>query len=429
MASQHASRVTGHIQERQLKSGPVFYLKTRVPGRDPEQTTTRLGPAHKGKGRPLPGTFTRRMAEDALAEFLTDARRGTLEVTQQDSGVTFADAAAEYLRFVDQEKGVQQSTLGDYRSVVDGYLLERFGDVPIERITSDDVNAYKLELLNAGRLSKRTVLRHLLVLNGIFDRAETVWQLPGNVASAKHVHRPKVQYSGEFDMLDQEQLAALCRAAESPQDATLYLTAAMTGLRQGELRALQWRDVDFVTDRLHVRRSATTGANPIVKAPKSGRVRSVPMVRQLAVALDSLSRREHFTGDSELVFPNAVGGVENDCLQRRRYQRALKRAGLPHVRFHDLRHVFGSTAVREFPLSDVQAMLGHAHVTTTMRYVHYRPGADDARRLESAFSGHAGDTNPVADLAQKRGKPSDAGLSEEAPTGIEPVYTALQAAA
>ncbi len=63
------------------------------------------------------------------------------------------------------------------------------------------------------------------------------------------------------------------------------------------------------------------------------------------------------------------------------------------MRFHDLRHVFGSTAVKAFPLSDVQAMLGHAHVTTTMRYVHHRPGADDAARLAAAFAG--GSVSPV----------------------------------
>lgn len=55
--------------------------------------------------------------------------------------------------------------------------------------------------------------------------------------------------------------------------------------------------------------------------------------------------------------------------------------------FHALRHAFASVAVRAFPLSDVQAMCGHAHVTTTMRYVHHRPGADDAARLSSAFRG------------------------------------------
>ena len=62
------------------------------------------------------------------------------------------------------------------------------------------------------------------------------------------------------------------------------------------------------------------------------------------------------------------------------------------MRFHDLRHVFGSTAVKAFPLSDVQAMFGHAHIATTMRYVHHRPGAEDARRLAEAFE--AGSVSP-----------------------------------
>jgi integrase len=114
----------------------------------------------------------------------------------------------------------------------------------------------------------------------------------------------------------------------------------------------------------------------------STKVRSAPMVPKLATALAKLSQREHFTDDDDdLVFGNVVGEVEHDNLLRRRYYRALKAAKLPRVRFHDLRHVFGSTAVKAFPLSDVQAMLGHAHITTTMRYVHHRPGKDDAQRL------------------------------------------------
>jgi integrase len=208
-----------------------------------------------------------------------------------------------------------------------------------------------------------------------------------NPASADLVDRPTVRYSGEFSTLDVEQLAALLRAASSEQDAALYLTAAMSGLRQGELRALRWCDVDFAADRIHVRRAATASAKAQIKPPKSGKVRSVPMVAQVATALARLGQREHFTADDDLVFPNAVGEIENEDLIRRRYYRALTAAGLPQVRFHDLRHAFGSTAVKAFPLSDVQAMLGHAHVTTTMRYVHHRPGADDAARLAQAFGG------------------------------------------
>lgn len=140
--------------------------------------------------------------------------------------------------------------------------------------------------------------------------------------------------------------------------------------------------------RIHVRRSWSHVAGR-EKAPKSGKVRSVPLVTELIGPLDRLSRRAHFTADDDLVFASTVGEHLNNHLLRRRYYTALERAGLRRVRFHDLRHCFGTVAVRAFPLSDVQAMLGHAHVTTTMRYVHHRPGADDAARLSRAFSGDA----------------------------------------
>ena len=128
-------------------------------------------------------------------------------------------------------------------------------------------------------------------------------------------------------------------------------------------------------------------------------MRSVPLVDELIPPLDGLSRRPHFTEPEDLVFCSDTGEHRDVDALRRQYAAALKRAGLRRIRFHDLRHVFGSTAVRAFPLSDVQAMLGHAHVTTTMRYVHHRPGADDAAKLSQAFRGDA-----VSPLVSRNGE-------------------------
>ncbi len=160
------------------------------------------------------------------------------------------------------------------------------------------------------------------------------------------------------------------------------------GLSSSELLALRWRDIDFAGQRIHIRRAWSQAAK-IEKAPKSGKVRSVPLVEELIGPLDRLSRRDHFADADDLVFASETGGHLDAWALRRRYTATLKRAGLRRITFHSLRHAFGSTAVRAFPLSDVQAMLGHAHVTTTMRYVHHRPGADDAARLSSAFRGDA----------------------------------------
>jgi integrase len=377
------ARVTGHLKLVERREGPVWYVKTRVPGRTPEQTTRRLAPAHLTGGKPPAGTLTRKQAEDALADMLAAERRNVIErVYDHRAGVTFGEAAAEFLAHVTTVKGREFSTVRDYRYSIDG-PLRRWHERPVEAMQPVDVEQLRDDLLAQG-LTPRTVVRHLTVTHGVLKLAMRRHGLQRNVASAELVDRPSVAYTGEFDTLTGEDLAALVRAAADEQDATLYLAAAMTGLRQGELLALRWRDVDFASSRVHVRRAWSQAAKA-EKVPKSGKVRSVPLVPELVAPLDALSQREHFTGDDDLVFCTPLGAHLDGWALRRRFAAALRRAGVRAVRFHDLRHMFGSVAVREFPLSDVQAMLGHAHVTTTMRYVHHRPGADDAARLSSAF--------------------------------------------
>jgi integrase len=127
---------------------------------------------------------------------------------------------------------------------------------------------------------------------------------------------------------------AVARAAENDQDAALFRVAAYTGLRLGELRALRWSDIDFGLRLVHVRRSFTYGA---LDTPKSGRVRSVPLIDQVARALDGLSRRERFTDDDHLVFPGVMGSFFDDSATRRRFKSALATAHVKPMRFHDLR--------------------------------------------------------------------------------------------
>jgi site-specific recombinase XerC len=381
-----AKRVTGHLKLIERREGPVWYAKTRVPGRTPEQTTKRLAPAHLTGGKPPAGHLTRRQAEDRLADLLTEERRKVGQRAYDHLPATFGDASAGFLRHIEHVRGRERSTLHDYRSSIRNYLdpagaTRRSTPSPPPTLRTSATSSYRPTSHHAPWCDT-SLSRTASSSTPCASTASSATPRPPTSST-----RPNVNYSGEFRTLDAEQLASLIRHAASEQDAVLYLAAAHSGLRQGELRALRWRDIDFAADRIHVRHSARIGAADGVKAPKSGRVRSVPMVPQLAGALAKLGQREHFTGDEDLVFGNAVGEVEHDNLLRRRYYRALNAAGLPRVRFHDLRHVFGSTAVKAFPLSDVQAMLGHAHITTTMRYVHHRPGKDDAQRLAAAFEG------------------------------------------
>ncbi len=168
------------------------------------------------------------------------------------------------------------------------------------------------------------------------------------------------------------------------QDAALFAVAAFTGLRMGELRALRWVDVDFANRNVLVRGNYTRGP---LATPKSGKVRSVPLIDQAGAALDGVSRREHFTEPGDLVFPSDTGSYFDDGDVRKRFYAALKRAGLgdkrseqPPMRFHHLRHTFGTLAVQVWPLHDVQAYMGHANVQTTMLYAHHVPSTERRTR-------------------------------------------------
>jgi integrase len=122
----------------------------------------------------------------------------------------------------------------------------------------------------------------------------------------------------------------------------MFLTAAFTGLRRGELVALRWREVDFEGSAICVRASYAMGA---LTTPESGKVRSVPMAPEVAQSLARLGSREHFTAAEDLVFPGATGDYLDASALRRRYTAALARVGLRRLRFHDLRHTSGTRMI------------------------------------------------------------------------------------
>ena len=104
-------------------------------------------------------------------------------------------------------------------------------------------------------------------------------------------------------MFSPEEVLALVREADSEQDAAIYLTAAFTGLRRGELVALRWRDVDFAAHRIRVCGSYAGGR---LTTPKSGKVRSVPLAPAVAETLARLGQREFWIAEDDLVFPGVA---------------------------------------------------------------------------------------------------------------------------
>lgn len=146
----------------------------------------------------------------------------------------------------------------------------------------------------------------------------------------------------------------------------------------GELLALRWSDVDFVDGLLHVRRNFTGG---VEKVPKGKRVRSVPMMPAVIDALANLKDRERFINADDLVFTRE-GEHLNHFDLRKRYYAAIDRAHLRRLRFHDLRHAFGSAAITKLDPHAVQSYMGHQHYSTTQRYLH--SSAASGRRRQTS---------------------------------------------
>jgi integrase len=211
------------------------------------------------------------------------------------SNATFADAAAECLRYCREERGCKPSTLRDYASSLNAHLLPGFGDLALEDITAAAIDEWRAGL---PALSPRTKNKLLVVMHGVMGRAAKVWGLPANAVAGVERHRQRS--TGDLEVFSPEEVMALVRAAASDQDSAIYLTAAFTGLRRGELIALRWRDVDLPGSLIRVRTSFRGGE---LTSPKSGKVRSVPMAPDVASTLAALGRRELWTADDDLVFP------------------------------------------------------------------------------------------------------------------------------
>lgn len=160
------------------------------------------------------------------------------------------------------------------------------------------------------------------------ERSRRFCRLQGNAAA--DLDRLPERRSGDIDVFSPEEIWALVRAADSEQDAAIFLTAAFTGLRMGELLALRWRDVDFARRPVRVRASYYLGQ---LTTPKSGRVRAVPMAPEVATARARLCRREHLTGEDDLVFVGAAGSHAGATCTTRHATRtrswSLKRSASP----------------------------------------------------------------------------------------------------
>jgi len=159
----------------------------------------------------------------------------------------------------------------------------------------------------------------------------------------------------------------------------------MPGLRQGELLALRWRDVDWTAQRIRGRQNWVLGEFGTPKSKRS--TRSVPMADEVAGALERLFQGSRWQADDDLVFAGPTGEPLYKRGILKRFHKALRPAQLDetHV-FHDLRHTFGTQmAAVGAPMRSLQEWTSHRDLATTQRYADYAPSSREADMVAEAF--------------------------------------------
>jgi integrase len=249
------------------------------------------------------------------------------------------------------------------------------------------VRALYRERLDAG-FAPRSVLHIHRTLSKALKQAHDDGLVPRNAAGTVRPPRP---HREEIRPLNREQVRVLFEAAREDRLEALYVTAVTAGLRRGELQGLKWEDVDLsgVTGTLQVRRTLSEPRGGcIFEAPKSGKGRSVRLTRKATAALREhrkrqLEERMQKAGlwrEHGLVFPSGIGTPLLGGNLNRAFKATLQCAGLPSIRFHDLRHTCATLLLRQgVNPKYVQELLGHADISITLNvYSHVLPDMGDA---------------------------------------------------
>ena len=327
--------------------------------------------------------LTRAQAERELRR-LIDAEALVISSGARSSVPEAGERYLEHLRGL----GRKRSTLEDYESTLRVHLAPFFGTKPLQRIAPEDIEGFMAAKASEGRAPK-SVLNYLGLLHSIFAFGQKRRWCEHNPCKLVDKPRPDTG-DAEIRFLDQGELEALLQGVPdgdlASTDRTLYLTAAMTGLRQAELRALRWRDIDWLAGRVRVRRTYVREEYGTPKSKRSSR--SVPLADRVARELERHHGRSAYGADEDLVFghPHTGKPLERSRLLKR-YKAALRAAGVREVRFHDLRHTFGTRmAAAGVPLRTLQEWMGHRDFKTTLIYADYQPSPAEAELVERAFA-------------------------------------------
>src|ERR1039458_10310480 len=379
---------SGTLIRRAGPKGDTWIAKWRDSGR---QIQRGLGFVHSKR---RPDGLTRAEAEAALGKLRelvaverAEERAAEAKRAAEEQHRTLAQVG-EALIVAKRAAGRKPSTIEAYSYWLRIHIVDFFGPTAVGEITRDDVSGFAAALERKGLAPKSRAIA-LGTLHSLIEFAiDEGWMVGEN--PVKRIEKPALATTDpDVHFLETEEVEALLRAVPDDPlgrvERVMYLAAAMTGMRQGELFALRWRDVDWSARRIRVRRNFVRGEFGTPKSKRSSR--SVPLASRVATELELLSQTSPYKRDDDLVFAHPETGKPIDRSKLlKRFKAALRRADVRAVRFHDLRHTFGTRmAAQGVPMRVLQELMGHRDFKTTLIYADYAPSEHEAEWVEQAF--------------------------------------------
>ena len=301
---------------------------------------------------------SKRGAEEYERQLRTELLLPPHEQLEQKEVPNFKEYINEFITTY-AETNNKASELASKRTTARRHLVPFFGSLSIREIGIRHIEKYKAKKLKEG-LSPKSINNQLTVLRKALSVAVD-WELIAHVPRVKWLKVPPP----DFRFLTSEESEKLIAATPGGFKA-MVMTAVKSGLRRGELLALQWADLDLKSGLLRVKHSCYRGK---LTTPKNGKTRDVPLSPQLA---ETLKKHRHLRGS--FVFCNDDGSMLTRDQVKRVVPAACKDAGLPELQWHALRHTFASQLVMAgVPMRTVQVLMGHSTLEMTCRYAHLAP--------------------------------------------------------
>ena len=301
---------------------------------------------------------------------------------------------------------IRVATADRYHLMVEQYTIPRIGNIKLTKLTAHDLQKLYKELMENGRIDRKsghgnpglssTTVRSLhLMLHNAFERAVKERLIPRN--PTEDCIAPKVQKI-EMQILPPVHIKDYLDAADRRGLLPMFYLELVTGLRKGELVALQWSDLDEANCTISVSKQASwdTEHQLILSRPKTGN-----SIRKVSIPQDAveLLKQEHAKHpDNPWMFPSGrTGEMYHPDSVITLHKRILKDAGLEHIRFHDLRHTFATMALQNgVDVKTVSSMLGHYDAGFTLRtYTH-------ATRQKQDEASQTMELHGTSDVSRKR---------------------------